>query len=276
MQRRGIVVDNLPILGVDSAVLANWFNARLNTRATAALPPRVNQTPQVDPNSARGPTDTVPPWDVTAEQKTADEKLRTALSADRFINEEDASLGGDNVHADHRKLFALYQGVSMLQTIAKHAAAEGTSELLLKGLDRQFQEGMSEVLSYIDNFESDEFELAAGEKQKRADSEVAVERKLSEYTGKIAHRAAITEPLANITGTERFAMSVVKGGATTTVDFDLSEIAGDLTIDNVVDYVNGKLETAGVITRLDRVRVGEKIPMGTGISTLIRTHLPLW
>ncbi len=252
------MTEFLPVIGLDANLLTGWYDAkRLNaTIGTARQTVSAQNTATTrDNDSARGPTDTVPPWLDIDSLPSPDEKLRNALATTTFINEKSSALGGGDIHPDHRKLFAIYKGLDTLQAIAGHAANEDTSALLLRGLDRRFQDGLSEVLTYIDNLDTADFELTAGAKRKQADGEIAVPRTLSQFTGPPVHFSSINDPMAGLAGTEQFTVSVTKSGVTTAVAMDLSEISGDLTLDAVVEHMNGKMEAAGMVSRFDRERI---------------------
>ncbi|MGF1455946.1 MAG: hypothetical protein ACFB6R_11305 [Alphaproteobacteria bacterium] len=264
--------NNRPtILSFDTSLLTSWYTAR-QAEATASLLART-QGPQLsgvstrESDSARGPTDVTPPWLDVENLPTPDEKLREALATRDFVNENGANLGsGGPVHPDHKKLFALYQGMERLQTIAAHAAKDDTSTLRLRGFDRQFQDGLTEVLAYIDGFEAEAFEISAGEKRRQADTALSVPRTLSEHVGRVAHRTSVLDPMTGLSGNEVFTVSVAKNNTTIDISMDLSEInaAGNAdnpgvpTLDEIVSYVNGRLEENGIVSRFARERIIER------------------
>ncbi len=251
------------IISFDPNLLTNWYAAQQATRTASLLSrtegPQLSGVSTRDASSARGPTDVTPPWADIDNLPSPDEKIRDALSASQFVDENGANLGtGGPVHPDHKKLFALYRGLDRLQAIAGFAAKDDTPSARLRGLDRQFQDGLTEVLSYIDSFEADDFEIAAGTKRKEADAALTVPRTRSEFTGKVAHRASVLEPMSGLSTSDVFTVSVTKNGATQDITMSMADVGEPLTLDAVVGYMNQRLEDEGVVSRFSRERIIER------------------
>src|SRR6201999_4382804 len=64
--------------------------------------------------------------------------------------------------------------------------------------------------------------------------------------------ANLSNPLPGLSASQSFTISVKKGGATTDVPIDLSQVNGPLTLDNVISYVNQQLSAAGFASRFHR------------------------
>ncbi len=65
--------------------------------------------------------------------------------------------------------------------------------------------------------------------------------------------ANLTTALPSLNAGQSFDVSVTKGGVTSDVTIDLSQVQGDLTLDNVVNTVNQQLSAAGFASRFQRV-----------------------
>src|SRR5262245_11386162 len=126
---RGFVPFNFSVLG-------DYFNAKAQLRATTATHLVGTQTTN---RTSKAVTTSVAPWDNVPKGQTDIAKLREALTTTSFVNVNDADFNKLGVPADQKKLFALYQGLAQLQTLASHAADKGTSEVELAGLSRRFE-----------------------------------------------------------------------------------------------------------------------------------------
>lgn len=244
------------ITGLGSSLLSSWYNARLTNSALSTLNSAQSAT-QTSQTSTAQTTEILPPWDVRGDIATAEEKLRDALGGGKLVRIDGTSFDKEGVPEDHKTLFGLYNALDRLSAIAGHAADKSTSELLLSSLDRRFQEGLAEVKSFLEDTETEGFTLVAGDKTKRSDSSLTLERTLSQYYSGVVHRGSLSNAVSSLTGSEVFTVEITKGGVATDVTVDLSTITGDLTLDNVVSAFNDALETAGVITRMKRVEIEE-------------------
>lgn len=202
-----------------------------------------------------GQPKTTPPWDVTLDQPELEDRLRLALSGRDIFSLEGTSFGAEAVPEDQKTLFSLYKALDSLQAIAAHASKKTTSDLELPGFDRRFQDHLTELLTRVSEAKTSSYTLVSGTVSKKAESGVGIEQQLSQHTTKIMHRGAFDAPLANLTGTEVFTVSVLKGGVSTDVVMDLSEVSGTLTLDALVSYMNGKLAAAGSVSTFSRERI---------------------
>ncbi len=222
-----------------------------------------NLTSLVNSSTATSPTalnanldsDIIPPWDASKTQLDVDERLRKALATTNFVNLKDATLGGKDVNVDYRSLFAVYKGINLLSAIASSAGDKATSELRLNSLNREFQDGLGQVFDFLNGFTPTDFIVAAGSQSDRVDADIGIARPTDEYSTGIIHNTAPADPLAGLTGTEVFTISVTKGGVATDVVIDLNNITGDLHLNAISDYVNTQLQAAGMATRFVREKI---------------------
>ena len=67
--------------------------------------------------------------------------------------------------------------------------------------------------------------------------------------GTVVTDANLSSALPGVSSSQTFDVSVKKGGTTTDVPIDLSQVQGPLTLGNIVSYVNQQLSGAGFTTR---------------------------
>lgn len=201
------------------------------------------------------------PWAPTANVPDASALVRQALGGRRFINESAVSVDQAGASADYRKLFALYQGMDTLTALAARASTKGVPATELALLNKRFGSGMDEIAGYLGQTSFDDFRVVQGATSSLSKSTAGVARDSAKsITGPI-HEGSLTTPVAAFEGDVRFSVKVEKmAGATITgtvqVDMDLSEMgATERTLTNVIGYLNGKLEAAGVQARIGREQI---------------------
>jgi hypothetical protein len=202
-----------------------------------------------------------PPWDQTSASSTSSTTAGAASNATSIaqnivdgqplINPSSATLTttskNPEVNSDYENLFALYKGLSSLQTIATAASVKGVSNSELATLQKAFASGVTQVQSFIDSSPFEEFQVGDGTVTARDQSTAAVTSTPTTYTTGLTAATADTV-LPQLQGDVQFsaAISLPNGSPATTVDFDLDEM-GDTprTLSNVVSYLNSKLAAAG-------------------------------
>ncbi|MEM8784266.1 MAG: hypothetical protein AAGF19_00240 [Pseudomonadota bacterium] len=245
------------IIGLDASVLAGWYQARTSNAALIASQ-AIGAGAQQSASSARlnASPAVVTPWDLSVVRANPFEtKLRDALINPKFVDLNDSFFDQSAVSDDEKALFAAYRGLSKLAVLAEHAAAEDTFSGGLPGLDRRFQDGLTEVSDYVSGVRADTFQLFQGEAVTRASTSTRLERSQTTFTGQIAHTGAFEDPVDGLSTTDAFSLSITKSGTTTDLTIDLSTLSGPLTLTAIADEVNTQLEAGGFITRLNAKRI---------------------
>ncbi|MEM9749895.1 MAG: hypothetical protein AAF869_02990, partial [Pseudomonadota bacterium] len=241
----------MTILGIDPSLIAGFYTSRLSQASVRTLPPSTTPT-----GGASLETDVEPPWGLDAPRVSEDRRLARALSGRPFVDTDLSRF--EDASPDERNLFKLWVALDRLRAVAESAADTSTSELRLNSLDSRFQQGLAEILDAAREAEFTELQLTPGETRKRAEAEIAVQRDDFEYTTGGLVTTAFDDPVPGLTGTETFSAVIRRvSGEEVTVAFDLASVAGPLNLDNIVEYLNTELEAAGVVTRFDRVKIGE-------------------
>lgn len=227
----------------DFSALSSYYTAKSQLRlanSTAAGRPTTPAAVSVEP------------WSQKAADPISVARLSDALTATSFVDTGDSAFNKSGVEQDHKKLFALYKGLSRLQALAARAGQDSTSPFELTGLNRRIQAGLGEIKSYLSDKAFDELTLLMGQRTSTADSVLKIARPPTKYTGPSIVGGASSAVIPGLTGSEVFTASVVKSGATINVTMDLSLVTGDLSVDNVITFMNSQMESAGVTTRFTR------------------------
>jgi len=79
------------------------------------------------------------PWTLSGKEKPSQsDLLRTALSGRKLVNEDNAVLDVKGVSSsDYRKIFALYQGLTMLEALTNRAGERGVTRMETEQLSRR-------------------------------------------------------------------------------------------------------------------------------------------
>lgn len=194
-----------------------------------------------------------PPWSTNVKAPEPSALLRAALGGRAFINEDAAQLDVKGASSDYKKLFALYSGLETLNVLANRAATKGVGALELAQLDKRFAAGMAEVAKWLPAADLDGVRVVQGTSSSTSKSSAAVPRDSAiSITGPI-HEGSPDTLSPAFDGDVRFGVTVKKGDNTTvTVDIDLAEMSASRTLTNVLEHINGKLQAAGLDTRIGR------------------------
>ncbi len=250
------------------SVLGDYYRAQAQLRSATTAPTAATT------RSTKAVEASFAPWDTQAKDITAVARLRDALTTSSFVDITDSDFNKLGVDQDQKKLFALYKGLSRLQALASHGADDKTPAAGLTGLNRRFVAGLAEIKSYLADKSFDDLTLLFGERVSKTESAFKLPRPPSTYQGPSVVSGASSNVIEGLTGSEVFTASVVKNGAPIDVTMDLSQITGDLSLDNVVSYMNTQMQAAGLSTRFTRTIFDGKTSTdpkryGIGIQTTV-------
>lgn len=199
------------------------------------------------------------PWASTAPKIEPSALLRAAMSGGRFIDESAARLDVKTAVQDYRRLFALHQGLNMLNALVNRVATDGLSSGERNRVEAAFARGLAEISTWLGKTDFDKIRLASNVTASQVKSEVGVARQTNRYVTGAIHQGATDEPVAAFAGEVKFRMTVGKLNGAVDIDIDLDEMgATPRTLDNVIAHINARLEAAGVRTRLGREKLASE------------------
>lgn len=254
-----VTFDTSVLLGLNQS---RQYTARVAAEAGAA-------------KTAKVPT---APWTTTSgKAQTPSALVTAALSGKSFIDPSAAKLDAAAAPADYKDLFALHQGLSMLEALATEAQATSTTAARRAELNQSFAAGMKQVSAFLDGQPFDKLSVARGATAASQSASTTVKRETPTYVTTGLTEAAGDE-IDGLDDNAQFSLKLAKAsGASTTVSFDLSEMTQPRTVANVVSYLNDKLNAAGVLTRFAVQRTpgqpqtvqagGKTITLGTSPDT---------
>ena len=244
----------MAIVSMDLSALAG-FTGYTNMMLAASRASRAAASKEAAPAANTIPADVKTPWDTSV--STSDTaRLVKAMQTKTLIDVHDSSFDKEGVSDDYKKLFALYKGLSTLQTLANAAADTKAPTGTLAGLNKRFQDGFAQITKYTNGLELDTLSLLTGPKQTAAKSTGVVSRSTSVFTSNTVVQGDPQASMPALENASPFTITVKRGnGTATNVNIDLSEMTGTRNIGNTINFINGKLAAAGIQTRLQRVDV---------------------
>ena len=199
------------------------------------------------------------PWALGNTGPQMTDLAKSVMAGSRFIDTSiaklDAPVANPKAAQDYKALFALHQGLLALEGLAEQASAKGVPALQLTQLQSRFAAGMKEFQSFLGSEPFSTIDLVQGAVTSKAQSAAGVKRETDTYATGVVHSGTSTDPVAAFQGNVQFAVAVkAYSGTVVNVSFDLAEMgATPRTMSNTINYMNGKLATAGVSTRFANV-----------------------
>jgi hypothetical protein len=251
----------MAISGLDSSVLLGFYQAQLSaTPSSIAAGARNSAAFAATQNKGATAADN-PPWNTP---NTNDAKQDAAvLSTTHFLDTSKVPLSAgatadSKMEQDNQKLFSLYSAVNTLAYIAKMGQKAGVTSGQLAGLNARFQTGLAQVQSYLSSTDFNGFNLQAAKPSDTVTSTAGIA--FSDYsyaTKQLVTNAQINSPMPGISASDSFTIAIKKGGTTTNVPIDMSQVTGGLTLTNIVSYINSQLSAAGFSTRFQKTTQGD-------------------
>jgi hypothetical protein len=241
--------------GLDSLLLGYYQTQLASSPSTLASAAAASP---VQDNSATANDN--PPWNSLPPSKIAQQAQ--LLSTTNFLDTSKVPLASGatkdaKTEQDNQKLFALYNAVNLLSQLSQMAQSGTATPGQLTGLNTRFQTGLSQVQSYLASTSFNNFTLQSAVPSSSVTSSAGISLANFTYsTQQLITNANINNPLAGVSASDSFTIAVKKGGVTTNVPIDLSQVQGPLTLGNIVSYVNSQLSAGGFSTRFQKTEKG--------------------
>ncbi len=252
------------VIAIDSSVLLSYYDLK------AGVPQSQTSTGS-GVVSTSAPTQATP-WAKTPTATQTSVLVQSALSGRPLFNPSAVSLSLAPTtpnYGNTKQLFALYQGLTALQDIATQANA--TSGFQLTQLQTTFANGMQQLQSYLNGSPFAGFQVAQGSVAASDQTTAGVPTETDTYTTRLLVSGDPTTPVPAFSGNVQFAMTVtLPSGAQTVVNFNLADMGSTpRSLANVINYLNGQLQAAGVFTRFaDVLTQGTSTTLEVGGQTI--------
>ncbi len=266
---------------LDLSVLNNWYNAKAgvssgasgstgsgSVASTAPTPPWQIKTSTSSSSSSTSTSSTSIPDQVSA-------LMRSLAAGAKLIDPTATKVSGTGADTDatsnYRNLFALYQGLNNLQSIAKAATAKNLSDAQTQQLQKAFQTGLQQLQSYLGTDPFKGFDVYQTQPAVNVTTSLAIPKEKDTYTTQPLYQGPANGVVPGFQGNVQFSVTATRAsGAQVTVDFDLNDLGSTpRTFGNVLNYMNDKMQAAGLATRFsDSLTPGKASTVQAGSKTI--------
>jgi hypothetical protein len=237
---------------IGSDLLSAWYGAQVARTSAFSAAPVTRSTQAAEPTEPA-------PWEAGSGQEPNADLLRNVLANGDFFTSQFGEFEDLEVSDDEKQLFALYEGLRALSAIAESISNEEPQSWELDLYARRFGEGVDQLTGFFEDLDLENVQVFQGKDISNTESELEIPRTDSEYTTGIIYAGDYEAEVPAFTGDVSFDINVRKSNVDYVVNIDLSEMgATERTMENVQDYINGKLEAEGLITRFDATKIGEE------------------
>ncbi|HEY0266157.1 MAG TPA: hypothetical protein VGC16_05350, partial [Rhizomicrobium sp.] len=257
--------------GIDSSVLLGLYQSQLAASPSAIAAANM-QAAQFAATQASGATAADnPPWNTPNTNDAAQDAK--VLSTTNFLDTSNVPLQGGatadtKTEQDNQKLFSLYSAVNTLAYLAKMAQSPTATSGQLAGLNTRFQTGLAQVQQYLTSTSFNNFNLQAAKPSDNTTSTAGIAFSSFTYaTKQLVTNPNLNNALSGVSASDSFTIAIKKGGVTTNVPIDMSQVPGTLNLTNIVSYINSQLSAAGFSTRFQKTQQG-----GTTTSDATATY----
>ena len=205
------------MISLDTNLLLGCYQARNGLSAAVG-----GTSTNVAASTAKAPT---PPWSTLSAAPKADEMLKSVMMGRKFIDEYQTQLDVKGASEDYRQLFAIHQGLSTLEALARKADDKDTTAAELKRIQASFTRGMAEVSGYIDDANFEKLRLTYGDVADKGKTAVGVPKTVPKYMTSTLHQGTATDAVEAFQGDMKFSVKIrLPNKVEKTIDFDLAEM----------------------------------------------------
>ena len=265
--------NSFQIVNFGADLLGSYYSARQQTRSLQTLPSVPSNVSLGNTNSA------ITPWeqDNAVERERLSENLSSnALykllkkdyssiqNKDEFINRVNNLVRDADLDIDSKGLFALYNALKDLKTIAEYAGDPRTSDRKMAALEEQFRLGFSQVKDFINTEKFDELTLLYGEKSGGLVARAGLGKKEYDFVGPVIHEGKVDDPISELVGGETFTITITRKKITSGVITETTENF-NITVPLAEDERTFEVLTAQINNRIQAIKTtddeGEEIPL---------------
>ena len=246
--------------GLDSSVLLGFYQSQQSASPSALAAANAHNASAATAQKKSATAHDLPPWETP--NSNTNSQTAKILSTTNFLDTSKVPLSpGATTDAkteqDNQKLFSLYSAVNSLAYLAKLGQSSTETSGQLAGLNSRFQTGLSQVQQYLKSTNFNNFTLQSAKPAASVTSTATIAFSNFAYsTQQLVSNANIDNPVPGLSASDSFTIAVKKGGATTNVTIDLSQVTGGLTLGNIVSYINAQLSAGGFSTRFQKTETG--------------------
>ncbi|MBA4761552.1 hypothetical protein [Sphingomonas sp.] len=182
--------------------------------------------------------ETTPPWREAGSTGSISTQIATIRRLATIIDKP--LTGVRALPTDVQSAFTTWKALDRLNVLATTAAKPGLSTTERGQLAATFAKGLADLQTYMGTAPSDKLELSFGQPVRRAESTV-IAPGTGGLTVSVSGKGVVAkrdEVLSQMSGTERFRVTLERGSSVDTVVIDLGSLPEPPTLDSVASLVN--------------------------------------
>ena len=224
-----------PNAGANAAI----FNSSGSLSTAAASTPAIQYAPTAPWNQSSKPSQT--------------QLVQQAMSGAKLFNPSAAKLDLPGSSADYKNLFALYSGLNSLYALATAASKPNVPGLQLSQLSSAFTSGMAQLQTYLGQTSFQKLQIASGIVRPNQTTSVSTPAQPTSYDTVALNTTGDSGAVVPaFEGDVAFTLTAQVGptGAPKVVQINLDDMGSTpRTMGNVIAYMNGQLQAAGVFAK---------------------------
>ena len=191
----------------------------------------------------------------TSASSTTNTLVEQILAGKNIVDPSTATLSQTTSSAaantDYQNLFALYQGLTTLQSLTTAAAATTTTSAQLALIQKAFTSGLAQVRSFVGSDPFQEFAVSDGAVSSSDTTSVGAQQSSDTYDTKALVTGSASDLVPALQGDVALSLTATNlQKQATTVNFNLADMGSTpRTLSNVTSYLNSQLSAAGLKTR---------------------------
>lgn len=240
--------------GISASTLLGLYQAQLAARVSTSV------AAQSASQSSTATSQDATPWSVQQPSSVATQAQ--VLSTTNYLDTSNVPVNAGVTTAskqtqDNQKLFSLYNAVNTLAQLAQMAQSSTVTDGQRTGLNSRFQAGLTQISNYLSGTTFNGYTVQSATAASSTTSAVGID--FSDYTyntRQLVTNANLSNAVPGVSSSSSFTIAIKKGGTTTAVPIDLSQVTGTLSLGNIITYINGQLSAAGFQTRFQKTQTG--------------------
>ena len=250
-----MTVSTVTPVSINSSTLLGWYSSFFggsgtNPTGLASLTASTSSNPLAQLSTPPPAVKYAPtaPWNAGG-QPSQTQLVKSALGGTQFFNPGAARLDLPGASADYKNLFALYSGLNSLYALATAASKSGVSSLQQSQYASAFANGMAQLQTYLGQTSFSKLQLATGSVRQSQTTTVSTPAQATSYSTAALNTSGDSAAVVPaLEGDIAFTLTAQVGNQPPTqVQINLDDMGSTpRTIGNVISYMNGQLQAAGV------------------------------
>src|ERR1700761_6133530 len=215
--------------GLDSLLLG-YYQAQIASSPSSIAAANATNTSAASTTTDSATANDVLPWNEAQPSQIAEQAQ--LLSTTNFLNTSNVPLtpgatSDAKTEQDNQKLFSLYNAANTLSQLATMAQSSTATSGQLAGLNDRFQTGLAQIQKYLGTTTFNNYNMQLATPASSTTSTAGINfANYTYYTKQLVTNSNLSAALPGVSASSNFNIAIKKGGTTTNVPIDLSQVQG--------------------------------------------------